>query len=82
MRVLVEREYPNTERHVRDSHRDGACTPSISPSCKCGDKGQCALSLSCPLRQSRFSRPLHFLTAETYLGTYSLRVRSFGGMEI
>lgn len=21
MRVLVEREYPNTERHVRDSHR-------------------------------------------------------------
>ena len=43
MRVLVELQYPNRVMDVRDLHRaqsmeDGACTPSISPSCKCGDK--------------------------------------------
>ena len=43
MSVPLEVQNPNREKDVRDSYRaegvgDGACTPSISPSCKCGDK--------------------------------------------
>ena len=55
MRVLVlwvGMEYPNTVEDVRDSYRaenmgEGACTPSISPSCKCGDKNMD--NAHCPL---------------------------------
>ncbi len=52
MRVLVEMDRPNTVKNVRDLYRaegveDGACTPSISLSCKCGDECEpCALSLA------------------------------------
>ena len=45
MRALGEVGFPNTEKDVREMYRaerawkeDTACTPSISPSCKCGDE--------------------------------------------
>ena len=66
MRALVAMSYPNKGNNVRDLYRaqsveDGACTPSISRSCKCGDNnGQCAF-VPCPLRQSHSFVPGFFL---------------------